>query len=106
MGTDGSLPGSQQIDNVCMYKGWAIKLALAPRPLMIYCASHLAAAMIVTVAAHRSTIITITSEINPVHNHIPYIIIYFYANGFNVRPTVPYKCRSPKWSSLKVLGLK
>jgi hypothetical protein len=24
---------------VCMYKGWAIKLALAPRPLMIYCAS-------------------------------------------------------------------
>jgi hypothetical protein len=23
---------------VCMYKGWAIKLALARRPLMIYCA--------------------------------------------------------------------
>jgi hypothetical protein len=35
-----------------MYKGWAIKLALAPRPLMIYCASPLAAAMI-TVAALR-----------------------------------------------------
>jgi hypothetical protein len=35
-----------------MYKGWAIKLALAPRPLMIYCASPLAAAMIIiTVAA-------------------------------------------------------
>jgi hypothetical protein len=33
---------------VCMYKGWAIKLALAPRPLMIYCASPLAAAMIIT----------------------------------------------------------
>jgi hypothetical protein len=38
---------------VCMYKGWAIKLALAPRPLMIYCASPLAAAMIITVAALR-----------------------------------------------------
>jgi hypothetical protein len=38
---------------VCMYKGWAIKLALAPRPLMIYCASPLAAAIIVTVAALR-----------------------------------------------------
>jgi hypothetical protein len=43
-----------------MYKGWAIKLALAPRPLMIYCASPLTAAMIITVAvlrivlAHRS----------------------------------------------------
>jgi hypothetical protein len=36
-----------------MYKGWAIKLALAPRPLMIYCASPLAAAMIITVAALR-----------------------------------------------------
>jgi hypothetical protein len=36
-----------------MYKGWAIKLALAPRYLMIYCASPLAAAMIVTVAALR-----------------------------------------------------
>jgi hypothetical protein len=36
---------------VCMYKGWAIKLALAPRPLMIYCASPLTAAMIITVAA-------------------------------------------------------
>jgi hypothetical protein len=22
--------------NICMYKGWAIKVALAPRPLMIY----------------------------------------------------------------------
>jgi hypothetical protein len=39
------------LDMVCMYKGWAIKLALAPRPLMIYCASPLAAAMIITVAA-------------------------------------------------------
>jgi hypothetical protein len=38
---------------VCMYKGWAIKLALALRPLMIYCASPLAAAMIITVAALR-----------------------------------------------------
>jgi hypothetical protein len=38
---------------VCMYKGWAIKLALAPRPLKIYCASLLAAAMIITVAALR-----------------------------------------------------
>jgi hypothetical protein len=38
---------------VCMYKGWAIKLALAPQPLMIYCASPLAAAMIITVAALR-----------------------------------------------------
>jgi hypothetical protein len=38
---------------VCMYKGWAIKLPLAPRPLMIYCASPLAAAMIITVAALR-----------------------------------------------------
>jgi hypothetical protein len=38
---------------VCMYKGWAIKLALAPRPLMIYCAAPLAAAMIITVAALR-----------------------------------------------------
>jgi hypothetical protein len=38
---------------VCMYKGWAIKLALAPRPLMIYCASTLTAAMIITVAALR-----------------------------------------------------
>jgi hypothetical protein len=37
----------------CMYKGWAIKLALASRPLMIYCASPLAAAMIITVAALR-----------------------------------------------------
>jgi hypothetical protein len=34
-----------------MYKEWAIKLALAPRPLMIYCASPLTAAMIITVAA-------------------------------------------------------
>jgi hypothetical protein len=34
---------------VCMYKGGAIKLALAPRPLMIYCASPLAVAMIITV---------------------------------------------------------
>jgi hypothetical protein len=32
---------------------WAIKLALAPRTLMIYCASPLAAAMIITVAALR-----------------------------------------------------
>jgi hypothetical protein len=38
---------------VCIYKGWAIKLALSPRPLIIYCASPLAAAMIVTVAALR-----------------------------------------------------
>jgi hypothetical protein len=38
---------------VCMYKGWAIKLALAPRPLMIHCASPLTAAMIITVAALR-----------------------------------------------------
>jgi hypothetical protein len=37
----------------CMYKGWAIKLAFAPRPLMIYCASPLTAAMIITVAALR-----------------------------------------------------
>jgi hypothetical protein len=37
--------------NVCMYKVWAIKLALAPRPLMIYCASPLTAAMIINVAA-------------------------------------------------------
>jgi hypothetical protein len=36
-----------------MYKGWAIKLALALRPLMIYCASPLTAAMIITVAALR-----------------------------------------------------
>jgi hypothetical protein len=36
---------------VCMYKEWAIKLALALRPLMIYCASPLAAAVIITVAA-------------------------------------------------------
>jgi hypothetical protein len=36
-----------------MYKGWAIKLAFAPRPLMIYYASPLAAAMIITVAALR-----------------------------------------------------
>jgi hypothetical protein len=34
-----------------MYKGWAIKLALAPRHLMIYCAPPLAAAMIITAAA-------------------------------------------------------
>jgi hypothetical protein len=42
---------------VCMYvgryKGWAKKLALAPRPLMIYCASPLAAAMIINVAVLR-----------------------------------------------------
>jgi hypothetical protein len=36
-----------------MYKGWAIKLALALRPLMINCASPLTAAMIITVAAQR-----------------------------------------------------
>jgi hypothetical protein len=36
-----------------MYKEWAIKLALAPRPLMIYYASPLTAAMIITVAALR-----------------------------------------------------
>jgi hypothetical protein len=35
----------------CMYKECAIKLALAPRPLKIYCASPLTAAMIITVAA-------------------------------------------------------
>jgi hypothetical protein len=39
--------------DLCMYKGWAIKLALAPRPLMIYCASPLATAMIMTAAALR-----------------------------------------------------
>jgi hypothetical protein len=38
---------------VCMYKGWAIKLALGRRPLMIYCASPLSDAMIITVAALR-----------------------------------------------------
>jgi hypothetical protein len=38
---------------VCMYKGWAIKLALARRHLMIYCASLLTDAMIITVAALR-----------------------------------------------------
>jgi hypothetical protein len=38
---------------VCMYKGWAIKLPLAPQPLIIYCATPLAAAMIITVAALR-----------------------------------------------------
>jgi hypothetical protein len=42
-----------QFHHVCMFKGWAIKLALVPRPLMIFCASPLAAAMIVTVAALR-----------------------------------------------------
>jgi hypothetical protein len=36
-----------------MYKGWAIKVALALQPLMIYCASPLTAAMIVTVTALR-----------------------------------------------------
>jgi hypothetical protein len=36
-----------------MYKGWAIKVALAPRPLMIYCTSPLTAAMIITVTALR-----------------------------------------------------
>jgi hypothetical protein len=36
-----------------MYKGRAIKLALERRPLMIYCPSPLAAAMIITVAALR-----------------------------------------------------
>jgi hypothetical protein len=36
---------------VCIYKEWAIKVALALLPLMIYCASPLAAALIVTVAA-------------------------------------------------------
>jgi hypothetical protein len=44
---------SVQHEQLCMYKGWAIKLALAPRPLMIYCASPLADAMIITVAALR-----------------------------------------------------
>jgi hypothetical protein len=38
---------------VRMYKGWAIKLALARQPLMIYCASPLADVMIITVAALR-----------------------------------------------------
>jgi hypothetical protein len=38
---------------VCMYKGWAIKLTHVPRPLMIYCPSPFAAAMIITVAALR-----------------------------------------------------
>jgi hypothetical protein len=42
---------SRFIMYVCMYKGWAIKLALAPQPLMIYCGSPLAAVMIITVAA-------------------------------------------------------
>jgi hypothetical protein len=32
---------------------YVIKLALAPRPLMIYCASPFTAAMIITVAALR-----------------------------------------------------
>jgi hypothetical protein len=36
---------------MCMYKGWVIKVAIPPRPLMIYCASPLTAAMIITVAA-------------------------------------------------------
>jgi hypothetical protein len=45
--------GMTQSILVCMYRGWAIKLVLAPRPLMIYCASPLAAAMIITVAALR-----------------------------------------------------
>jgi hypothetical protein len=44
---------SIKFNYVCMYKGRAIKLALAPQPLMIYCASPLAAAMIVTVSALR-----------------------------------------------------
>jgi hypothetical protein len=48
------LKGTDHLGNyICMYKEWAIKLALAPRPLMIYCASPLAAAMIITVAALR-----------------------------------------------------
>jgi hypothetical protein len=38
---------------LCMHKGWAIKLALARRSLMIYCTSPLADAMIITVAALR-----------------------------------------------------
>jgi hypothetical protein len=38
---------------VCMYKGWATKLAIAPLSLIIYCASPSAAAMIITVAALR-----------------------------------------------------
>jgi hypothetical protein len=41
-----------------MYKEWAIKLALALRPLMIYCASPLSAAMIITVAALRIVLAT------------------------------------------------
>jgi hypothetical protein len=41
------------IQYVCMYKGWAMKLAHAPRPLMIYCASLLTTAIIITVAALR-----------------------------------------------------
>jgi hypothetical protein len=36
-----------------MYSGWGINLALAPRPLMIYCAFPLTAAVIITVAALR-----------------------------------------------------
>jgi hypothetical protein len=43
-----------------MYKGLVIKLALAPRPLMIYCASSLAAAMIGTVAALLIVLVTCT----------------------------------------------
>jgi hypothetical protein len=39
-----------------MYKGWAIKLALARRPLMIYCASPSADAMIITAAALRTVL--------------------------------------------------
>jgi hypothetical protein len=39
--------------SVCMFKGWAIKVALVPRPLMIHCASPLTAAMIITLAALR-----------------------------------------------------
>jgi hypothetical protein len=48
--------GSESIDlgsNVMYVQGWAIKLALVPRPLMICCASPLTAAMIITVAALR-----------------------------------------------------
>jgi hypothetical protein len=49
----GTVIGYLRLGYVCMYKGWAIKVALAPRPLIIYRASPLTAAMIITVAARR-----------------------------------------------------
>jgi hypothetical protein len=49
-----------------MYKGWAIKLALAPRPLMIDCASPFAAAMIITVAALRIVLAHLPASLSTV----------------------------------------